>query len=84
MRSRTLCDLPKVASLKYTYAGLVNEAKKGNTMLVNYLDWVLTAGQGKSPKVDDLRNYLKVVHYKGPASEMTVTYPGSSVQRKFG
>lgn len=70
--------------MKYTYAGLVNEAKKGNTMLVNYLDWVLTAGQGKSPKVDDLRNYLKVVHYKGPASEMTVTYPGSSVQRKFG
>ena len=74
----TWCDLPKVAAMKISYAGLVEKAHSGQSMS-DYLDRMLTFPKGKSAKVDDLKAYLQAIQYTKPKS--TKVFPGSDIRR---
>ena len=74
----TWCDLPKVAAMKISYAGLVEKAHIDQSMS-DYLDRMLTFPKGKSAKVDDLKAYLEAIQYVKPKT--TKVFPGSDIRR---
>lgn len=79
--SKTMCELPKMATLEMSYGELVTESKK-NPTVAKYLSWVVTA-KDKGERVADLQAFLKASNWKmeDKASESGLTYPGSAVAR---
>lgn len=78
----TVCELPKFAKRDLTYSSMLVEAKTSKEM-ANYLGWVLTAGT-KSPKLDDLRAFLKASGFDPKSLDgETIKYPCSSFSRRL-
>lgn len=76
--SRTVCELPKVAALKMTYAQLQADAEKGNQDVKNYLIFVL-GYNGSSERTKDFAAYLRATGYNHSKS-----YFANGQARKFG
>lgn len=74
MWGRTVCDLPKYKSKKWTYVDMIKEATTDEE-IKEYLDWVLRH-PNKSAKTRDLANYLTAVEWKFEA--VKCYYDGSS------
>ena len=75
--STTLCELPKVASLKKTYGQLLKTAASDPDMK-NYLKWILKY-KGPSDRTLDLAAFLKASGFE----QGQAYFPGGEV-RRFG
>lgn len=75
---RTVCELPKVAAMKKTYAQLQADAEKGDQDVKNYLVFVL-GYNGSSERTKDFAAYLRAVGYNQSKS-----YFSNGQARKFG
>lgn len=71
----TICALPKVASEKLTYSELTSMPKHAG-----YLHWVLSHGQHRGGRFEDLANYLAAVGFDEKASSSC--YPGTNEPRE--
>ena len=80
--SETLCELPKVAKLNYSYAELVQASYQDESLKKYLLSYVLTF-RGSSDRVKDLRLFLEAIGYTG--SETPVLRYGSATSdiRRF-
>ena len=81
----TICDLPKVANRDINYVTMIEESKTKKEM-GEYLTWVYNT-KVQSKKADDLRAYLKAVHWNPKTHRVesgeTVMYPGSTMVRRL-
>ena len=64
----TRCVMPKVKSLKMSYADLM---QSDDPDIATYLKWVMENATGRSGKIDDLANYLKASGYVIPGTKET-------------
>ena len=73
---RTVCDLPKVKSRGMRYREMaISDIKE----VSEYLTWILQQSPKKSPKINDLANYLKKTKW-GHTGD-TLKIPGSNEPR---
>ena len=81
----TVCELPKVANRDINYMSMIEESKTKKEM-GEYLSWVYNT-KIQSKKADDLRAYLKAVHWNPKTHRVeageTMMYPGSTMARRL-
>lgn len=78
----TICALPKYADREWSYAEMV-EVAKTTADIAGYLVWVRTSGN-KSPLVQDLKAYLHAINWEEVKPKSSgISYPGSSMVRRF-
>lgn len=78
---KTLCTLPKCASLKLTYEKMVIRADTSQE-IKDYLFWVKNNSE-KSAKIKDLKDYLEITGFYA-SQKVGTNYPGTSMIREFG
>ena len=78
---QTLCELPKVKSMRASYGDLVTQAAT-NQELRRYLTDFVMRHNGPSPKVRDLRAYLECIQFPTPLDGPPTYLAGSTTEER--